>query len=360
MAEIQNELHSNNRIEEISQSGVFQKTRASALNKNQQIIDTIVVDPSKTLTTKKVPNKRYFENVSNEFVGYPVHIKSKSNEKGAKFIDENENYNDENTDKASSLSQAYRSRPKSRDRIVHYINENAGTEDVKSEKSPSKSISKENKSPSKNKEKKSQTVNESKIHKDLKEINTPVKRVSEAYRSRPKSNSKSRQSYVESEEVKVVAPTEVKIDKGKNTQKSKGNNKEPVRKSNLAIEVTPKKNLNSKIYEESEAPFTFSRREKDLNEDINILYDKMRAFEREVINMFQAMKVEIDSKYKNMETKPINTSLKSQTDEKIGKLEDTNDKILSNLNEVFKEINNIKGVNEALEEERKKDLEISK
>ena len=52
LAEIQNELHSNNRTEEVSQASIYPMTKASALNKNQEILDTIVVDRSRGLTTK--------------------------------------------------------------------------------------------------------------------------------------------------------------------------------------------------------------------------------------------------------------------------------------------------------------------
>lgn len=364
LTEIQNEMHSNSRIEEVAQSCVLPKTRSSIMNKNQQILDTIVIDNIKGQTTKKDRNNRYFNNFNQEVVSYPVHINNKKESRAAHFENDKENNNDVSVDQRPSVSQAHRSRPKSRERKSYNAHLNQDIEEVKSEQSPSKSVNKEFKSHSKSKERLSKAATENKAQEEVKqiyeEVKTPVKKVSDAYRSRPKSNSKSRKSYAESEEIKVADPKKVKVAKEEKIKKSKGNDKEP-KKAKTNIEVTPVKNLKTKSYEEPDAPFTFSRRDKDLNEEINVLYDKMRAFEREIINMFQSIRIEIDSKFKNIESRPEKSDFKAQGfNEKIDRVEQANDKVLSDLNEVYKEISYIKGVNEALEQERKRDLVVSK
>lgn len=92
-----------------------------------------------------------------------------------------------------------------------------------------------------------------------------------------------------------------------------------------------------------EDPFTFSRKENDFQEDLNSLYDKMKEFESQVVTM-------IKNQQKDAE------SLAQQLDDRLSQLEYQKD----STQQIRNELDNIKGLNEALEEERKKDILRSK
>lgn len=107
------------------------------------------------------------------------------------------------------------------------------------------------------------------------------------------------------------------------------------------VQNTPKKKV---IYVEPEVEnFTFSRREKNMQDDINALNERMASFESEVILLIRNLKIDMDNRAKLM-------------DEKL-KLQESRPSDGQNLKS---ELEYLKGLNEALEEERKKDMIRSK
>lgn len=102
------------------------------------------------------------------------------------------------------------------------------------------------------------------------------------------------------------------------------------------VVVTPKKNKSSAPNNKT---FTFEEQQYDAREEIADLKDQMKDFELQIISVMRNLKIDMEDRAKLM-------------DEKIAALKTPNE----NYQAVRKDLDYLKGLNEALEEERKKDM----
>lgn len=135
---------------------------------------------------------------------------------------------------------------------------------------------------------------------------------------------------------------EIQIAPDLNAYKSGRKSIEPKRSSGASVR-TPEKGKTYIIREEQKSPFTFARRDKEQREEVNMLYEKMRDFESQMMTMFRNLQADFDNTSRRLE-------------DKITKLESNND----NNSFIKSELEYLKGLSEALEEERKKDLSRNK
>ena len=139
-----------------------------------------------------------------------------------------------------------------------------------------------------------------------------------------------------SEDEKIAAARAAK--KSSKENRSRETSKERSKTVLVKVEKTPKKSHKRTKPEDYET-FTFSRRQNDNKDELNALYDQMKDFELQVVSMIRNLKSDLEKRCRLLE-------------DKVKFLEKPNDDYQS----VRNELEYIKGLNEALEEERKKDI----
>ena len=187
-----------------------------------------------------------------------------------------------------------------------------------------------------------------------KNIDSLSRKDSQEYRSRPKSSSNQRVIKIEEEFDVSEQNKPISVERSKNTRNLKVDSKKFDPKSNLTLELTPRR-LNQGA--DIDPPFTFERRDRDFNDEIRILFDKMNELERHLANSINSIKIAFDEELLRLNSKTNSIEMHTENIEKrIYKIEDKNNDILT----IIKEIESMKKMNEALEEERKKDIVVSK